>query len=269
MPPVKHFLVNPSKVPISKEIIGAIQSNQETLLRKGDEERFLSNEKLIEQEDNLRCVEGKVIIKIDLVNKNFHTFANGSKIRLERQFNNFNQRETQPVNAIVIDSTYIPKGSQILIHPNSIHDSSRIFNYKDNNSDVKYYSIGEEMCYAYYDKEWLPLTGFDFALRVFKPYEGLIGGIEPEKIKECLYVTTGELKGKAVLTIIACDYEIVFMDKNGREGNLIRFRPFGDKKTNREEEAILILDEVTEKINKGKYLVGLTTKDARPIVHND
>src|ERR1700733_3735275 len=125
------------------------------------------------------------------------------------------------------------------------------------------------MFYAYYDKEWLPLTGFDFALRVFKPYEGLIGGVEPEKIKECLYVTTGELKGKAVLTIIACDYEIVFMDKNGREGNLIRFRPFGDKKTNREEEAILILDEVTEKINKGKYLVGLTTKDARPIVHND
>ena len=64
------------------------------------------------------AVEGRVVISVDLESKNSHTFSDGTKIRLEREYNNLNQRETKPVNAIVIDGEDIESGSQILIHPN-------------------------------------------------------------------------------------------------------------------------------------------------------
>ena len=64
----------------------------------------------------LKAVDGKVIISVDLEGKNSHTFSDGTKIRLERQYNNLNRRETHPVNAIVIDGEGVKSGSQILIH---------------------------------------------------------------------------------------------------------------------------------------------------------
>lgn len=217
----------------------------------------------------LKHVEGRVIISVDTEAKNWHTFTNGTKIRRERQFNELNRRITEPVNAIVVSGENIPTGTEILIHPNVVHDSNRIFNHtqlsgKVEGSDIKYYSAKEEYCYAYLeDGEWRPMKGFDFALRVFKPHTGLIQGIEPEQLKNILFVTTGELKDKAVLTIKASDYEIIFQNTSGREGRLIRFRPFGCEKTEREPEAIAIMNDVTEKIINGEYLAGLTPSDAK------
>jgi len=69
------------------------------------------------------------------------------------------------------------------------------------------------MCFAWHDgKDWQPLKPFDFALRIFKPYKGAIQGIEPTLINDTLFVTSGELKGKAVKTIKASDYQIVFQN---------------------------------------------------------
>ena len=48
-------------------------------------------------------VEGKVVVSVDHEKKNSYTFENGVTIRMERDWNNLNRRETQPVNAIVID----------------------------------------------------------------------------------------------------------------------------------------------------------------------
>jgi hypothetical protein len=70
---------------------------------------------------------GRVIIKINLESKNTHTFADGTKIRLERQYDNFNMRYVKPVNAEVVSSKYIPEGSEILIHHNATHDTYRLF----------------------------------------------------------------------------------------------------------------------------------------------
>ena len=39
---------------------------------------------------------------------------NGGKIRLERQFNNLNRRETEPVNAWVVDAKNILPGLKYL-----------------------------------------------------------------------------------------------------------------------------------------------------------
>ncbi len=220
----------------------------------------------------LKHVEGRVVCKIDIEAKNWHTFSNGVKIRRERQYNEFNRRISEPTNAIVISGNEIPSGVEILIHPNAVHDSNRIFNYKklsgkEEASDVKYYAIRESDCFAWLDEDgtWKPLKPFETALRVYIPYKGLLDGIPPKQIKDCLYVTSGRLSKKVIKTIVASDYEIIFQDITGREGRLIRFRPDGDEKNNREPEAIAILTDITKKVNNGEYLVGISLSDAKPL----
>lgn len=218
----------------------------------------------------LKCVQGKVIISVDLESKNSHTFEDGTKIRLERQWNNLNKRETHPVNATVISGDGMKSGSQILIHPNMTHDTYKINDYlplsgESEGGDIKYYSIPEEQCYAWLDGDtWKPLKNFDFALRVFIPYKGLIDGIEPTLIKDVLYVTTGEFEGKVVHTLKSCDYEIIFQGTDGREDRLIRFRHFPNQEHER-EEVIAIDDYLTEKVNNKELLVGLTPTKAKTI----
>ena len=138
----------------------------------------------------------------------------------------------------------------------------------ENETDVKYFSIPEYECFAWKDKsgKWNPLKNFEFALRVFRPYEGFITGIEPEVVKDVLYVTTGALKGNVVNVLKASDYEIVFQNENGREGNLIRFRHSEDEDFDR-EEVICINHDLTEKVNDGKLLVGIEIKDAKTITN--
>jgi hypothetical protein len=218
----------------------------------------------------MKAVEGKVVISVDIEKKNSYTFEGGLKIRMERDWNNLNRRETQPVNAIVIDGEGLKPGSEILIHPNMTHESYQILNYTKlsgevEGSNIKYFSIPIDQCYAWLDgEEWKPLKGFDFALRVFRPYEGLIQGVEPKLMQDVLYVTTGELKGNIVHTLKACDYEIVFQGINDREEHLIRFRHFPDE-DNEREEVIAIDGYLTELAKEGKLLVGLTPTNAKTI----
>lgn len=218
----------------------------------------------------MKSVNGKVIISVDLESKNSHRFSDGTTIRLERQWNNLNKRETHPVNAIAISGDGIEPNSEILIHPNMTHDAYRIFDYKPlsgeiEGSDVKYYSIPSEQCYAWFDqKEWRPLSGFDFGLRVYIPYNGKLEGIEPSIIKDVLYVTTGEFAGKVVHTLKSSDYEIVFQGKDGRESRLIRFRHFPNE-YNEREEVIAIDDRLSEMVKKKKLLIGLTPTNAKTL----
>lgn len=219
------------------------------------------------------AVEGRVVISVDLESKNSHTFSDGTKIRLERDYNNLNQRETKPVNATVIDGEGIKSGSQILIHPNFTHETYKIndrtrLSGEVEGSDVKYFSIPIEKCFAWLDGEtWKPLKSFDFGLRVYKPYEGLIEGIEPKLIPDVLYVTTGELEGSIVQTLKACDYEIIFQGINGQEDRLIRFRHFPDEDHER-EEVIAMRNDLTDLYKQGKLLVGLSPSTAKTI-NND
>src|SRR5688500_10528513 len=147
----------------------------------------------------LQYVQDRVILWVNLEEKNFHTFEGGQKIRLERNWDNLNQRYVQPVNATVISAEGIPEGAEILIGHNSTHPTNQIFNYKnlsgeDIASDIKYFSVPLTECFAWRvgENEWQPLPNFDFALRVFKPYSGLIAGIEPTVCKDTLYATTGK-----------------------------------------------------------------------------
>ena len=221
---------------------------------------------------SLKHIEGRVIVSVDLEAKNWHSFEDGTKIRLERQFNELNRRLTEPVNAIVISAENIPQGSEILVHPNAPTETNKIHNYLPFSGDalesnIQYFSIPEDQCFAYFNEsgEWQTLPPYETALRVFKPYQGFLTGIDPTQYSETLFVTSGRLSGQVVKTVKAADYEVVFQDKNGREGRLIRFRPDGDPKTKREEEAVAILNVETELVNKGELFVGLSTKDAKPL----
>ena len=150
------------------------------------------------------------------------------------------------------------------------HDSYKINNYASlsgeiEGSDIKYYSVPVEQCYAWFDEEWKPLKGFDFALRVFRPYDGLLDGIEPKVMPDILYATTGEFKGKIVHTLKSCDYEIIFQGRQGREESIIRFRHFPGEDHER-EEVIAVREDLTELLNKGKHLDGLTPTSAKTLV---
>lgn len=224
----------------------------------------------------LKHTQGRIIAKVNLEQKNNHTFADGTTIRLERQYNNFDRKHTEQVLGEVISAEDVPMGAFILFNHNSLHAVNQVFNHSNLSgeeaaSEVKIFAIPEMECYLWKmpeEKTWHPIKPYETALRIFEPYTGVLEGIEPKKLKDTLFVTSGELKGKVVKTLKACDYCVIFRNEKGVEETIIRFRPFGDTLTNREEEAIAILNEETEKVLNGELLVGIEISDAKPIEIN-
>lgn len=270
----KHFLVNPTKEEISREIHLEKEAKRKEQWDGLTELQDKKNSELLYTKEDLRFIPGRVIVKVDTEMKNWHQFEGGQRIRLERKFNEFNRRITEPTNAVVISSEYIPEGSEILIGHNALHDVNRIFNYKRlsgvlESADVRYYSIPEDECFAWKDKdgELKPMKNYAFALRVFKPYTGVLTGIEPSLIKEVLYITTGELSGNVCHVLKASDYTIIYQGADGREKQVIRCRHFEDD-YNDKEEIITISHDLTDKVNSGELFVGIEIKDAKPIQIN-
>lgn len=268
----KIFLLNEQVQPLSAGEIAEMEKSKIRLQKQSESFKNELNDSQKRELPPLKHVPGRVIIQMDLEGKNWHTFSDGQKIRIERQFENLNRRETEPVNCIVVSAENIPSGVEILVHPNAATETNLIHNVKKlsgevADSDIRYYSILEEQCFIWKgeDGNWNPLPPYETALRVYKPYEGVFEGIEPTLVKDTLYITSGNMKGFVVTTIKAVDYCVVFMDSNGVEGNIIRFRPNGDERTQRESEAIAILHEETERVKSGKLLVGITPKDAKPL----
>jgi hypothetical protein len=222
--------------------------------------------------DHIRHAAGRVVLKCDLESKNFHTFSHGLTIRRERNYDNFNLREVNPVNATVISSEEMPAGAEVLIHHNSLHETYLLRNFQslsgeETASTVKYYGIPAEECFLWRTDdadEWTPCKGFTTGLRVYEPYRGLLEGIAHKKLKDTLYITHGDLKGKVVRTLHACDYEIIYQGRSGREERIIRLRHF-EGEENPREEIICVLDELTEKVNRGELYVGLSASDCAPL----
>jgi hypothetical protein len=218
----------------------------------------------------LKAPSNRVIIKVDLESKNSHTFKDGTKIKLERVYDNFNMRYVKPVNAEVVDAKDIPTGAEILIHHNATHDTYKIFNYQrpttEASSDIQYFSIPIEECFMWREGKgsiWNALNNFVTALRIFKPYNGMLEGIEPEVMNNKLYITSGELKGKAVNTVISSDYEIIYQNDDGTEGRIIRLRYYPDG--NDRNEIIAINDNMTALVESGDLLVGYSKSDAKQL----
>jgi len=266
----KYIILDESIKSLSKEDVLEVEANMQNIRNEGYVKSRESAKKIIQKDIPFKAPKGRVIVKVDLEYKNSHKFEDGTEIYIGRDFNNLNRRETMPVNAIVIDAEHIPSGAEVLIHHNACHDTYKIFDYEDMvegevSNDIQYFSIKESDCFLWRKDttEWQPCTVFDTALRVFKPYIGTLENIPSTKIKDTLFVTSGNLKGKCVSTPKSCDYEIVFNDLDGKEHRIIRFRPFGDEENQREPEAICLLNDLTEKINNGELLVGLNESDCK------
>lgn len=262
----KYFVVNPTVEFSPNEVIEKLHNSKLSTNNQAWVSRGTLAKKAIEKEPNLKYVNGRVVVKADLQSKNVHTFSDGSTIRLERQFNEFNRRITEPVNAIVVSAENIPKGSEILIGHNSLHDTNKLFDCDTISPDVGYFSLPIDDCFAWRDGngEMKPMKNYEFGLRVFKPYAGIIQNIEPELLKEVLYASTGEYKGYVVNVLKAADYEIIFQGQDGKEKHLIRFRHSEDESFDREEVLCVNID-LTNLLKSGKLLIGYGVSDAKPL----
>jgi hypothetical protein len=214
----------------------------------------------------------RVIIKVDLESKNSHTFKDGTKIKLERVYDNFNMRYVKPVNATVVAAKDIPEGAEILIHHNATHDTYKLFNYlkptAEASSDIQYFSIPIEECFLWrngQNEAWQPLNNFITGLRIFEPYTGFLEGIPPALIKNKIYITTGELTGKVATTLISSDYEIIYQNDDGTDGRIIRLRYYNDG--NERNEIIAIDHSLTDRVLNNEVLIGYSISDAAKLIN--
>ena len=216
----------------------------------------------------------RVLMTIDLEYKNKVTLqGTGIELYHGRDFNNLDKRHTMPIQGIVVSSDKIPTGAMVLVHHNSAHDVNRVFNHTsisgiDIASDVKLYSIPEAECYVWKmpeDKEWTPCFGFMIGLRIFKPYNGILAGIKPQKIKNKLYITKGSLAGNVVITLIASDYKMTYRNDDGVEDYIITCRHFEGEELNEYEEVICVDGHSTELVKKGELYVGYGIEDCKPL----
>ena len=223
----------------------------------------------------LKHTKKRVIVKVDLNQKNGVTFEDGTEIELVRNVDNFDKKYTNQVMGTVVDAENIPKDALILFHHNSVDENYEIFNHstlsgEDIKAGIKMYSVMERDCFFWKmsgEQEWHPTPGYATALRVFKPYTGTLEGIPPTLLKDTLYVTSGEYQGKVVKTLQSCDYQITFRDLDtGKDKSLIRFRPEGIPEEKREAEAIAIMDGLTDDVGNGKLLVGLDIPNCKTII---
>jgi hypothetical protein len=219
----------------------------------------------------IKAVSGRVVIKVDVEQKNYHTFSNGTTIKLERNYDNFDKKQTNQVLGEVLDAERIPTGAMVLFHHNAIHEVNEIFNHsklsgEEIASGFKILSITEAEVFLWKligMGEWLPAKNFCIAERVWEPYKGVIEGIPPTKIKNVLFIKTGELEGKVVRTLHACDFPIIFRNEHGKEQTIIRCRHFEDE-DNEREEIIAIDHTLTEKLYNQELLIGLDALSAKP-----
>lgn len=222
----------------------------------------------------MQHVEGRVIVQACKDQKNNYTFQSiGVTIRLERDYNNLDRTYTQQTFGVVVSAEHIPKDALLLFHFNALNETNKVHNYSGLSgeqiaSGIEIYSVPVSQCYLWKmagEKDWNPCDSYEIAERVFAPYSGLLHGIEPKKLKDVLYVKTGDLAGQVVKTLQACDAVIHFRNEQGIDESIIRFRPYGNEREQREPEAIAILHHETEMVNSGKYLTGITTSDAKPV----
>jgi len=227
----------------------------------------------MDKNTTIKHTEGRIIVKADKDGKNWHTFSDGSKIRIERDWNNLDNKHTKQVLGEVVSAEHVPTGAMLLFHHNCIHPVNQIFNYsqlsgEEATTGVELFSFREEECYLWKmpkEEEWKPTKGFATALRVFEPYKGTFAGIPNEKIKEVLYITSGEYKGHVCHTLKSCDMPIIFNNEQGVEETIIRCRHFEDEIENEREELIAVSEYLTDKVNNGELYVGITEKDCKPI----
>jgi hypothetical protein len=211
----------------------------------------------------------RVLIAVDLKYKD-RVLLGESGVVLERprDYDNLNHRETKISQGWVVNSDYLPIGSEVLVSHNSFHDTNRLFGL---DIEIELLNIGvyavpkmETYCYKYGSKKWNACEGFLLGMKLFEPYNGIIEGIEPKEIKRTLFVTSDcKLKHKVVDTVNAAVLPIVFNDEDFNEIIINRIRHFPNESDNVREEVLCINQEKTKKVLKGELLIGNNKSDCK------
>jgi hypothetical protein len=216
----------------------------------------------------MKALRGKILVKMDTRQKEKYSLTKDITIKIDRGFN-FNRREDYPSRAEVIDGDGLPPGAPCLLHHNAIektYEIAGIVTEEERMEGIKVFSIPVDMCFCYFENdEWVPCKNFLITSRIFKPYKGSLVGIDPEQIKNRMYVVKGldewdgetkDLAGKVLVTLVNCDYQIIWHSKENREETLIRTR---------HREIIAIDEALTKEVHKGKYIVGVTHQTAKAL----
>jgi hypothetical protein len=220
----------------------------------------------------IKHVPGRIVVKANIEGKNWHTFTHGLKIRIERDYNNLDRKHTQQVLGEVVSGDGIPEGAMILFHHNAIHPVNEIFNHGQISGDeiasnIRYFSFREDECYAwklYGEKDWKPTANFGLGWYVFQPYEGPLLGIPPKKIKNILYIASGgNYEGKVCNMANYSGMPIIFVNEQGVEETIIRFRTYNDYSDR--EEVVAINEELTKKVCDGSLLIGVSESNCKKL----
>lgn len=223
---------------------------------------------------NVKHVEGRICVLVDVNQKNYFTFKDGTVIKLERDVQNLDRGYTQQVLGTVIDAEHVPSGALILFHFNSLHPSNEVLNHKelsgeDIASGIKIYSLPVDECYLWKkDGEWQGIHPFVTGLRVYRPYVGLIEGMRPTKLKNTLYIKEGRYAGKVVTTVIAADHVITFRNENGVDENILKCRDYQYDIDYDRQEIIAVREDLTKELEEGLLYVGLSGDTSEPLNKN-
>lgn len=220
----------------------------------------------------MKHIPGKVIVKADIEGKNWHTFTHGLRIRIERDYNNLDRKHTQQVLGEVVSAEEMPEEAMILFHFNAIHPVNMINNHSQLSGDeiasgIRYFSFREDECYLwkkYGSKSWNPTKGFAIVYYVFQPYNGPLLGIQPKKLKNILYIARGgNYEGKVCRVLNYSGMPIIFLNEKGNDETIIRIRTY--KEYNEREEVAAIDEGLTEKLEKGELLIGISENNCKTL----
>lgn len=218
--------------------------------------------------------QDRILVKVDRSWHMGHTFSDGTELVIEKDMNNLDGAYTRPTFGYCISGKGIPENAIVLFHFNAAHDVNRLFNNSQLSgeevaSGTSIYSMLETECFLWKnpgENDWNPIGNFVLAERVFRPYSGaeIIQGIEPELLKDTLYIKTGELAGKVCFTLKSTDYRLIFRNEKGIDEELVRCRHSEDPEFER-EEIVAISGELTSQLKKGKLLIGINAKTAKKL----
>lgn len=219
----------------------------------------------------MKALRNRALIKMNLKQNAKYAFDSGVVIDLEHGFN-FNLREDRGTKGYIIDGCGLPEGTEVLVHylssePQYLVSNEEILTEEEKTEGYKVFAIPEDNVFIYMDKngEWKPCKEFLITTRIYKPYTGIMVGVEPQLVTNRMYVISGsddwddeqnDLSGKVLVTLDHADYEIIFYSKDNKEGRIIRTRT-------REIQAV---DEfLTKKVKKGEYIIGRSPSEAKTL----
>lgn len=248
----------------------------------------------------LNHVQDRVIISVDVTQKNTYQFGNGQILVMFPNTNQLDRRYHAPVSGTVISAEDIPVGVEVLVEHNSCHVVNEIVDLKDDNPNIKFYSVPKLECFAwrlitneyteadlvyYFDglvprtmlpysgiwSEWQPTKYYAIGERVYEPYTGILQNIKPTRIKNTLLIKTGEFKDKIVHIIKNGEYTIIYQDTNGKPNELlVTFHvedesELSDPILNAKQEILAVSETLTQRYHNGELLTGLTEDNCKPI----